>query len=199
MHPSITTGLDGAIYQGYPAVQHGPWNQLLHCPGNACHVHYGHGTYNIKQLPSDPHAYYHYLGPLVPLSIRNKEILSLIEKAIDGEYSAIACYQQLKNNAPSQQIKKIIHEIRQDELRHYQTFTALYTTLTGKKYNPKVSEPCPSSFKKGIDFAFHDEQETVDLYLDIAYQTDNKQIKEEFLRAAHDEQNHAVWFLYFMK
>ncbi|WP_400248040.1 ferritin-like domain-containing protein [Niallia sp. JL1B1071] len=131
--------------------------------------------------------------------MRQTDILSQISKAINGEYSAIACYQKLKNLAPTKKENTVINEIRNDEIRHFNTFSNLYTQLTGKKHIPIISENCPDDYRKGIDFAFNDEQETVDMYLDIAYQTDNVKIKEEFLRAAHDEQNHAVWFLYFMK
>lgn len=208
MQPEIITGLDGVMYKGYPFIKHGPWNQLLHCPGNSCHVHYGHGTYHIKQLPSDPHAYYHYLGPLVPnvtglttaFHAHSREnIVTLIEKAIDGEYSAISCYQHLINLASTQYIKDKINEIRKDEIRHFNSFSNLYTQLTGEKYKPKISEECPKKYKQGLYFAFKDEQETVDFYLEIVSKTDNPKIKEEFQRAAHDEQNHAVWFLYFLK
>ena len=46
--------------------------------------------------------------------------------------------------------------------------------------------------------AFKDEQETVDFYLDLADQTQDQSIKKVFQRAAADEQNHAVWFLYLL-
>lgn len=194
MHPSNTTGLDAAIYQIYAAPYHGPWNQLLHH-----YVHNSHRIYRSKQLPYDPHANYHYLNSNVPLHMRQTDLLSKISNAIDGEYSAIACYQKLKNLAPTKKEKTVINEIRKDEISHFNTFSNLYTQLTGKKHTPHISEHCPDDYSKGIDFAFNDEQQTVDMYLDIAYQTDNIKLRDEFLRAVHDEQTHAVWFLYFMK
>lgn len=36
------------------------------------------------------------------------------------------------------------------------------------------------------------------LVLDIADETNNQFIKEVFRRSAADEQNHAVWFLYYL-
>ena len=194
MRSSITTVMDGVI----PSLYHSPWNPLLHCPHASNHVHFGYPSYPSKQIPSNQHAY-HYLDPNSPIHVREHEILSQMMKAINGEYAAIACYQKLKNLAPTKNEKTIINEIRKDEIRHFNTFSNLYTQLTGKKHTPIITEKCPSDYKKGIDYAFNDEQETVDLYLDIAYHTDNKKVKEEFLRAAHDEQNHAVWFLYFMR
>lgn len=189
MHPSDTT-YGGVFYQSYPHLYHGPWNELFRYPDS---------SYPIEQLPSDLHAYHHYLKLLGPLHPRKKELIPLIKKAMDGEYSAISCYKQLEHLAPTQKEKKIIHEIRKDEIRHLNTFSAIYTQLTGKKYDPKISEKCPNEYKPGLDFAFCDEQNTVDHYLDISAQTDNKYIKEQFTRAASDEQNHAVWFLYFLK
>lgn len=199
MYRSVTTGLDGVIYQGYSHAHHGPWGQPLHCAGPSCHVHYGQKMFNIQHPPHYPFNYYQFLGPIVPPAHRQNDIIPLIEKSIDGEYSAIACYQQLLNMAPTKEEKEIINEIRNDEIRHFHAFSKIYTQLTGQKYNPKVTEKCPNNYKVGLDFAFHDEQNTVDKYLEISYKTDNKYIKEEYKRASSDEQNHAVWFLYFLK
>jgi rubrerythrin len=49
----------------------------------------------------------------------------------------------------------------------------------------------------GLEFAIQDEQRTVDFYLEIADEATNQQVKEIFRRTAADEQNHAVWFLYY--
>jgi len=199
MHPSIITGLNGVIYQGYSHAHHGPWGQPLHCPHSSCHVHFGHKQYTLQQTPPHPYSYYQFLGPIVPPSIRQNDLLPLIEKSIDGEFSAVSCYQQLKNLAPTKKEREIINEIRKDEIRHLNTFSTIYTQLTGKKYNPKITGKYPNEYKAGLDFAFHDEQNTVDHYLDISAKTENEYIKEQFKRAASDEQNHAVWFLYFLK
>jgi len=126
-------------------------------------------------------------------------LLQHVEKAIDGEYSAISCYQQLVHLAPSKKEKNIIAEIRQDELKHFHTFSHIYTQLTGQKYTPKITESCPNNYKAGLNFAFLDEQHTVDFYLDTAAKAPTDYIKDAFTKAAMDEQNHAVWFLYFLK
>lgn len=63
---------------------------------------------------------------------------------------------------------------------------------------PKQTEECPDNFTRGLDAAFKDEQETVDFYLRAAEETSNLKAKGVFTRAARDEQNHAVWFLYYL-
>ncbi|PTM59028.1 rubrerythrin [Desmospora activa DSM 45169] len=125
-------------------------------------------------------------------------LITNIAQAINGEYSAIACYAHLATVAPTEEARKQIKEIRQDEVRHFQTFSAIYTRLTGRQPTPTITEPCPQSYKEGLDFAFKDEQETVDHYLDIADRARNPVIRTAFQRAAADEQNHAVWFLYLI-
>lgn len=126
------------------------------------------------------------------------DLIHDIAKAINGEYSAIACYEHLARIAPTEEERKQILEIRQDEMRHFHVFSQIYTTLTGRQPSPQISEGCPSEYRAGIRFAFKDEQETVDFYHKIADKAKDPFIKEQFQRAAADEQNHAVWFLYFL-
>ncbi|MEK5645239.1 rubrerythrin family protein [Paenibacillus rhizosphaerae] len=121
-----------------------------------------------------------------------------LEKAINGEYSAVACYERLAGAAPNEEERTQIMEIRKDEIRHYQTFAGLYTSLTGRQPAPVINEPCPSVYRDGLHFAFKDEQNTVDFYHEAADRASDPAVKQAFLRAAADEQNHAVWFLYFL-
>ncbi|MEK5108573.1 ferritin family protein [Cytobacillus sp. FSL K6-0129] len=134
-----------------------------------------------------------------PLIFRNnQELIRDISKAIDGEYSAINCYKKLQQLAPNEKARDVIKEIRQDEKRHFKSFKSIYTQITGQTHTPQLNNECPSSYKSGLDFSFNDEQHTVDFYLEIADRADDPYIKEQFNRAAKDEQNHAVWFLYLM-
>ncbi|WP_134703630.1 ferritin-like domain-containing protein [Ammoniphilus sp. YIM 78166] len=119
-------------------------------------------------------------------------------KAINGEFSAIHCYAEIARNASNPLEKSQIQEIRKDEIRHFQEFSRIYFSLTGRQPTPQITEACPKTYKEGLRAAFKDEQETVDFYLDIADKTQDQYIKERFKRAASDEQNHAVWFLYFL-
>lgn len=128
---------------------------------------------------------------------RDVHIANDIAKAINGEYTAIACYAQLAETAPTEKEKKQILEIREDEIRHYQVFSKIYMNLTGRQPTPQITEICPKIYKEGLEFSLEDEQKTVDFYLDISEKLQDPYTKQQFQRAAADEQNHAVWFLYF--
>ena len=120
-----------------------------------------------------------------------------IEKAISGEYNAIQCYQKLANLAHSSKEREQILEIQRDEMKHYKLFTQIFVQLTGKNPRIQLKEECPNTYKAGLEYAIKDEQETVDFYHDISDKATDPMIKQAFTRVAADEQNHAVWFLYF--
>ncbi|MBM4763044.1 ferritin family protein [Bacillus sp. B15-48] len=125
------------------------------------------------------------------------QLLNDIQKAINAEYSAVACYERLAKMAPTQEERNIILEIQKDEKRHLEEFSRIFTNLTGRQPSYKIIEECPDNYQPGIEFAFKDEQEAVDFYLDISDNAQDMTIKDRFRRAAADEQNHAVWFLAF--
>ena len=135
--------------------------------------------------------YYHAMHRPSDKQIKN------IEKAINGEYSAIQCYANLARMGPTGEERKRIQEIRKDEINHFNAFVQIYVNLTGSEPHYKITEECPESYIDGLEFSLKDEQTTVDFYLDIAEEASDQYIKEVFRRAAADEQNHAVWFLYF--
>ncbi|WP_246197237.1 ferritin-like domain-containing protein [Cytobacillus depressus] len=108
------------------------------------------------------------------------------------------CYRKIASMAPSPKESEQILEIRQDEIRHFQNFSQIYSNLTGNEPQPQVIEECPNNYKNGLEFAFLDEQKTVDFYLGMADYIADISIKNAFKRAAADEQNHAVWFLYYL-
>nr|WGD89287.1 ferritin family protein [Bacillus subtilis] len=140
------------------------------------------------------YSYYPYPVPYRedPVLIRN------LQKAINGEFSAIQCYRKLAELAHSDEVRKQIEEIRRDEIRHLREFSTLYGSITSKHIMPKQTEECPDNFTRGLDAAFKDKQETVDFYLRAAEETSNLKAKGVFTRARRDEQNHAVWFLYYL-
>ncbi|MGH0946896.1 ferritin family protein [Bacillus mycoides] len=144
--------------------------------------------------------FYHY-GPHYSDYYRMPNDIQLvndIQKAINAEYSAVACYENLAKMAPTKDEKNKILEIQKDEKRHLEEFSKIYTNLTGRKPSYQIIEECPDKYRAGIEFAFKDEQEAVDFYLDIADKVQDPIVKERFRRAAADEQNHAVWFLFFL-
>ncbi|GIN88916.1 hypothetical protein J6TS2_53020 [Heyndrickxia sporothermodurans] len=143
-------------------------------------------------------SYVNHNNPGNEQSTVSSGLLSDISKAIIGEYQAIYCYDILIQQTSNNKLKKQIFEIKNDEIRHFQTFSQIFTSLTNKQPIVQLTKKCPSNFKSGLVSAFIDEQETVDFYHEIARKTSNNYIKEQFQQAAFDEQNHAVWFLYFM-
>lgn len=129
----------------------------------------------------------------------DQSLVKDIEKALNGEYSAIACYNKLADRAPTNEAREQILEIREDEIRHYEAFRNIFRQLTGKEPSPKITEPCPENYREGILASFKDEQKTTDFYYEIERKAQDISIKETFRQAAADEQNHAVWFLYFFQ
>ncbi|MGE7781185.1 ferritin-like domain-containing protein [Peribacillus sp. NPDC097264] len=129
---------------------------------------------------------------------RQQDLIHKLEQTINGEYSAILCYEKLARMAPNETERKQILEIREDEMKHFQVFSQIYINLTGYQPTPKVTETCPDSYKAGLEFALVDEQKTVDFYLETADGAADRSVRKAFRRAAADEQNHAVWFLYYM-
>ncbi|MFI8686987.1 ferritin family protein [Rossellomorea sp. NPDC077527] len=148
---------------------------------------------------------YHYYRQFKPFNLNGNYrvpethfLVDDLQKAINGEYSAIACYKKLSALAPTEEERLRILEIRKDEKRHFKAFSDIYMNLTGVEPRPQLQEGCPDRYYDGLRFAFKDEQETVDFYHEISNGAQDVYIKETFLRAAADEQNHAVWFLYYL-
>ncbi|KUP03902.1 hypothetical protein Q75_17335 [Bacillus coahuilensis p1.1.43] len=133
-------------------------------------------------------------------NVRKKSKHQLVERleiAINGEFSAIDCYSKLIRKAPTQHDKKVLREIIEDEKRHLEEFKTIYYGVTGRWPKPKIIESCPKNYVDAIEAAFQDEQMTVDSYLDLSSNLYNKE-SNLVKRAAMDEQNHAVWFLYLL-
>lgn len=140
--------------------------------------------------------YYSYYNAL--FYRQSKKLIEELMRAINGEYSAVQCYEKIAQMAPSEEVRNQILEIRQDEVQHLQEFSRIYLNLTGKQPQMQITEECPPTYREGLEFAFIDEQKTVDFYLEIAKETNDPFIKETFKNASADEQNHAVWFLYYL-
>ncbi|TGA97027.1 rubrerythrin family protein [Sporolactobacillus shoreae] len=127
----------------------------------------------------------------------NGQLIERLRTAITGEYNAIHCYEVLMNQARTDHERRRISEIRGDEMHHFQVFSSLYQQMTGETYQPQQTEACPNTYMEGLRHAIEDEQNTVDFYMETGDMATNEQIKSIFYRIAKDEQNHAVWFLYF--
>ncbi|GIN05962.1 hypothetical protein J1TS1_01070 [Shouchella clausii] len=115
---------------------------------------------------------------------QHDSIVSDLTKAINGEYSAIHCYERLAQLAPTDEQRHRILEIRQDEINHFHRFSQLYTQLTNRQPTPQITEECPAHYRDGLTFAFNDEQNTVDFYLKAADRASQPLVQEAFRRAA---------------
>ncbi|EZH64336.1 hypothetical protein DH09_01070 (plasmid) [Bacillaceae bacterium JMAK1] len=142
--------------------------------------------------------YYPYNRGMVYQNRVSQETLTDLQTAINGEYSAIQCYEQIANRAPDDMTRNQIVEIRNDEIEHFNDLSKAYTRLTGQQPQAQITEPCPSSYSEDILSAFKDEQNTVDFYNKASDRSSDLEVKRIFSRAALDEQQHAVWFLYFL-
>ncbi|WP_102263126.1 ferritin-like domain-containing protein [Mesobacillus jeotgali] len=129
---------------------------------------------------------------------QNQKLIKDLTKAINGEYSATQCYTKLAGMAPNAEQRDQINEILNDEKKHLQQFSQIFTTLTGKQPRPQMVEECGETYLEGLRASFKDEQKTTDFYHEIADEATDPVIKKIFRRAAYDEQNHAVWFLYYL-
>lgn len=127
------------------------------------------------------------------------DLINDLVKTLNGEYHAIYFYEYLANCSPTEEIRDRILEIRKDEMQHYASFSYIYTCLTGTQPAPHFTGQFPKTFHEGVHAAFIDEQETAEFYRKVANETQDCFIRDTFLQASLDEQNHAVWFLYFMK
>jgi rubrerythrin len=128
----------------------------------------------------------------------NQALAQQVLRAVNGEFNAIHCYTRLEKLVSRPKEKEVVREILSDEKKHLDEFSRLYISLTGKQPTVAKSNECPHAKEDIFEFSFNDEQETTDFYLEIADQTTDPTIKSMFTRASADEQNHAVWFLYFI-
>jgi len=64
--------------------------------------------------------------------VNDAQLVNDIQKAINAEYSAVACYEKLAKMAPTEDEKNRILEIQKDEIRHLEDFSKIYMTLTGR-------------------------------------------------------------------
>jgi rubrerythrin len=133
--------------------------------------------------------YYHYR--------QNEKLINDLTKAINGEYSATQCYAKLAGLALDGEQRDQINEILNDEKKHLQQFSQIYTALTGRQPQPQMAEECADTYLEGLEASIKDEQITTDFYHEVADEATDPVVKEVFRRAAYDEQNHSVWFLYY--
>ncbi|WP_143522858.1 ferritin-like domain-containing protein, partial [Pseudomonas sp. 2822-15] len=66
-------------------------------------------------------------------SINNGDMSQFVtdlQNAIDSEYNAIQCYEKMAKQASNKKEMEQILEIREDEMKHYEQFSQIFTAIT---------------------------------------------------------------------
>jgi rubrerythrin len=71
-------------------------------------------------------------------------------------------------------------EIRQDEIRHYDSFLNIYRKMTGTQPKLTGAQECPRNYRKGLLASFKDEQDTTDFYRTVAAKTAANYVEDVF-------------------
>ncbi len=114
--------------------------------------------------------------------------------AMQGEAEDKLFYERLMRMAPTREEADIIKQIRADEIKHYGAFEDLYRRMTGR--NPRVPEPDKPTFRtymEGVELAFFNELRAYERYKDLYLSTQNPRIRDVFLDAFTDENEHAQY------
>ncbi len=170
-----------------PGMGTGPYGGMFGPgPGQGMGPGMGTGPYGGTLGPGPGQGMGPGMQPVSPELIRN------IERAINGEYQAIQYYRRLAELAPNQEARQTILSIRQDEIRHYNSFTRIYTQLTGSR--PRVQQgSLPRTYREGLRQGIQDELEASRFYREISAMSNVPRITNRFFRASHDEFRHSVW------
>lgn len=152
-----------------------------------------------------PHYYSRYSPyfPVMPATApgyqdeRYRLVVTLITEAITGERNDELFYGYLINAAPTEQEKKVITSIRDDERKHRRMFRRLYTQLTGQPPAPGLGEQenfvQPGSYLEGIEQALMGELKAFEKYRTI-YLNIPQQYKDAMFEIMTDEIKHASYY-----
>ena len=145
-----------------------------------------------------------------PLTFQNKSKQYLLSKSIEhikeyviDETEDSEFYSKLISLAPNEEQKKIIEDIRNDELIHTQIFRKIFTELTG------VVLPAPSqipnkamnesfSYKEGLKKAFFGELDAVKKYRETMAYMPSKDLANMIMYVLTDEIRHADKYNYLI-
>ncbi|MGE5328213.1 MAG: ferritin-like domain-containing protein [Deltaproteobacteria bacterium] len=119
--------------------------------------------------------------------------IKLIKDAILGEREDELFYDYLISEAPSEEDKKIIQSIRDDERKHNKMFKELYYELTGKM-PPSAPEPefvKPESYSAGLQQALFGELGAVERYRKILFGLTKRKDINMITEIITDELKHA--------
>ncbi|WP_280770926.1 ferritin-like domain-containing protein [Salipaludibacillus daqingensis] len=123
--------------------------------------------------------------------------LNELKETINQKYSAKHRYQQLIHDSNNHQTE-VIATIMEDENKHYEQLSDMYQHLTGRKPDPVIFNDWFKNSEEDFSDLFKAEQKNVKLYLNLSTKAPTPLFRRQFERAAAEEQNHAVWFLYLL-
>lgn len=145
-----------------------------------------------------------------PLTFQNKSQQYLLSKAIENikeyildENEDATFYSRLITLAPNEEQKKIIEDIRDDEILHAQIFRKIFTELTGVVLPPSqksTNENITTSFsyKEGLKKALFGELDAVKKYRETMAYMPNKELTDMFFYVLSDEIRHANKYNYLI-
>ncbi|WP_027091952.1 ferritin-like domain-containing protein [Cohnella thermotolerans] len=124
--------------------------------------------------------------------------LDMIKEAVQGERHDELFYDDMIKLAPTQEQKKIIASIRDDERGHNRMFRSMYRELTGQDIPLAAEEPYekPRSYLSGLVTALFGELAAVERYRTIWSALPPGVYKDTVLGILMDEQKHATKYNY---
>lgn len=127
-----------------------------------------------------------------------QKTLNLIKKAISEEQKDKMFYEVLMKNAPLNEDKKIIQEVRDNEVEHFVLLSNLYKNISGQ--TPSNIEQGkfkkPSCYCEGLKLAIIGEQSSVVEYRKILFSLVNRKQINTVVEIITDELRHAALFNY---
>lgn len=118
-------------------------------------------------------------------------------KAMKDESEARKYYNKLMDMAPDESEAEIIEHFFEDETKHLSKFRMLYEMTTGKEPElESLKSPDFNNYVEGIEQAIHDELKAYVFYRDIYLSNNNPIIRDIFLEAFTDENEHAAHLNY---
>ncbi|EIT84903.1 hypothetical protein A374_13160 [Fictibacillus macauensis ZFHKF-1] len=127
-----------------------------------------------------------------------QELLNTLMSSIIGEATAIDFYTRLAEQAPNDYSKKVLLDAAQDEKKHLQLFTQLYTSITGKAPAYKIRPEKIKDFRQSLFEAYEDELSDYEKYRNAYLAATDATVRDTFFRPYSDEIKHAVKFSYLL-
>lgn len=141
-------------------------------------------------------------APITPTSHVPKEVLDLIKNSVASERHDELFYDYLISIAPTEEDKKIIESIRNDERHHNQMYRKIYLELTGvslpKATEGPTSEQFTFTYLQGLEQALMGELSAVEKYRKILAEMSDKQRYNMVFEILTDELKHAAKYNYLI-